>query len=238
MDHFLEGLDESYNFTTVDAKVEYLLSTGAEPIFCLSYMPPFLRCRTDVDMRAAPANFSAWGDFVERVVRHLNHEKNYSVRYFEVWNEPNSPSWYCPADPRTDQGDLASFLQFYATTAAAVKRADPTAQVGGPAEASGPFNSSYGYCIRGSLFADGLAEYCGANNVPLDFVTWHEYFQQPDVFANEISYWRELAATHHLNPTDTHFITESNYAWWNECVTGANAAVGCCIASPHDVYIG
>ena len=84
MDHFLEQLDESYNFTLVDKKIEYLQSMGAEPIFCLSYMPEFLRCRNDTDMRAAPKNFSGWGQFVERVVHHLNVEKRYGIKYFEV----------------------------------------------------------------------------------------------------------------------------------------------------------
>ena len=105
MDHFLEQLDESYNFTLVDKKIDYLKSMGAEPIFCLSYMPDFLRCRNDTDMRAAPKNFSGWGQvsgslflslaptlsqlprlgqFVERVVHHLNVEKLYGIKYFEV----------------------------------------------------------------------------------------------------------------------------------------------------------
>ena len=107
MDHLMENITKSgstYDFTDCDKKLAYIVSMGAEPIVCLSYMPSWLRVRTDQDMRSAPSSFTSWKDLVYQMVRRYNVTKGYHIKYWEVWNEPNSPWWYYPADPRTDQG--------------------------------------------------------------------------------------------------------------------------------------
>jgi xylan 1,4-beta-xylosidase len=98
-----------------------------------------------------------------------------------------------------------------------VRRADPRAKVGGPALASGPFeNSEYGHCSHGKGFARGLMIWCQQEKLPLDFVSWHEYFQSPETIVKEADAFRAyLADFPKLRRTATSFmITEWNEAWW------------------------
>ena len=98
-----------------------------------------------------------------------------------------------------------------------MRRADPTAKIGGPALASGPFeNSESGYCQHGKGFARGLMLWCQQEKLPLDFVSWHEYFQMPETIVKEADAFRSyLADFPELKRTVTSFmITEWNEAWW------------------------
>jgi hypothetical protein len=80
-------------------------------------------------------------------------------------------------------------------TAQGVRRADPRAKVGGPALASGPFeNSDYGHCQHGKGFTRGLMLWCQQEKLPLDFVSWHEYFQMPETIVKEADAFRACLA--------------------------------------------
>lgn len=72
-----------------------------------------------------------------------------------------------------------AYCKLYRATARGIRRADPTARIGGPALASGPMENSKdcGHCARGQGFARGLMIWCVQEKLPLDFVSWHEYFQ-------------------------------------------------------------
>ena len=65
---------------------------------------------------------------------------------------------------------LEAYLQLYETSARAVRAADPDARVGGPANASGPWNRSEerGYCARGEDYMVGLVRRCAERDLPLD----------------------------------------------------------------------
>ena len=72
--------------------------------------------------RQAPrseAELQAWGDFVTRVMRHVNGK----VDYVEVWNEPNESKWW-PTGP-----DPVEFARLLSVTYTAVHQASPTTQV-------------------------------------------------------------------------------------------------------------
>ncbi len=110
-----------------------------------------------------------------------------------------------------------AYCKLYRATARGVRRADPQAKIGGPALASGPFeNSEYGHCRHGKGFARGLMLWCQQEKLPLDFVSWHEYFQPPEIIVKEADAFRAyLADFPELKRTVTSFmITEWNEAWW------------------------
>ncbi len=72
--------------------------------------------------RQAPrseAELQAWGEFVTRVMRHVNGK----VDYLEVWNEPNESKWW-PTGP-----DPVEFARLLSVSYAAVHQASPTTQV-------------------------------------------------------------------------------------------------------------
>jgi xylan 1,4-beta-xylosidase len=81
--------------------------------------------------------------------------------YWEVWNEPDIPYW---------KGTLQEFCKLYDYAADAVKRALPTAKIGGPDATGG-----------GSKFLDSFFHHClldtnyvtGKIGSPLDLVSFH-----------------------------------------------------------------
>src|SRR5207245_9286914 len=85
--------------------------------------------------------------------------------YWEVWNEPDAGYW---------RGTPEEYLKLYDYAAAGVKRALPTAKIGGP-HVTGPTGE------RSPRFLRRFIEHClgGANDAtgqtgsPLDFVAFH-----------------------------------------------------------------
>jgi hypothetical protein len=154
-----------------------------------------------------------------------------------VWNEVNT-GWLKPGpedtasepfrklytqalgreQPETDVvRRFEAYCKLYRATVHGVRRADPRAKVGGPALASGPFeNSDYGHCQHGKGFAHGLMLWCRQEKLPLDFVSWHEYFQPPETIVKEAeafrAYLAEFPELRHA--VDSLMITEWNEAWW------------------------
>ena len=77
-------------------------------------------------------------------------------------------------------------------------------------------SSERGHAAHGKGFARGLMLWCQQENLPLDFVSWHEYFQSADVIAKEAETFRKyLNDFPALQQTVQSFmITEWNEAWW------------------------
>lgn len=141
----------SFDFTKLDAVVLPIFNQGMVPWFTLSYTPGALSS----DKFAAPTSLTEWSTVVSTTVKHYS-DLGYKGLNWEVWNEPDFPFW--------KSGD-AAFNSLYAASANAVKSADATAQVGGPAV----------YDISSATMSNFL-NYIAANpSVPFDFVSWHDY---------------------------------------------------------------
>jgi xylan 1,4-beta-xylosidase len=74
-----------------------------------------------------------------------------------LWNEPDISYW---------KGTPEEYDKLYDATAAAVKKALPSARVGGPAT-TGPGNP------KAAAFLKQFLEHCAATHTPLDFITYH-----------------------------------------------------------------
>ena len=225
-----------YDWTDFDRRVDFIAKIGAEPIMAVSYMPQVLDAVPNNDRQSAPKDYAAWEDLCFYAAQHAS-QRGKRIPFWEVWNEVNS-GWLKPGpeDTGTDafkklyatalgkeEKDhevvrrFEAYCKLYRATARGVRRADPQAKVGGPALASGPFeNSEYGHCQHGRGFARGLILWCQQEKLPLDFVSWHEYFQAPETIVKEADAFRAyLADVPELQRTVTSFmITEWNEAWW------------------------
>ncbi|HVS97554.1 MAG TPA: hypothetical protein VHE54_13765 [Puia sp.] len=107
-----------------------------------------------------PTDYHRWAGLVETWVRHCVRRygaQEVSAWRWEVWNEPNISYW---------KGTEEEYFRLYDSTAAAVKRALPTAAVGGPAT-TGPGWSQAARWLRDFL------GHCAAGHVPLDFISFH-----------------------------------------------------------------
>ena len=225
-----------YDWSDFDRRLDFIYQIGAVPIFAASYMPQVFDAVPNNDRQSAPRDYADWEQLCRQAATHAR-ERGTPVTYWEVWNEANS-GWIKPGP--NDTGSAAfqqlydaalgktepdheivrrfeAYAKLYQATARGVLQGDNAAKVGGPALASGPFeNSEYGSCSHGKGFARGLMRWCEQENLPLDFLSWHEYFQPADMIAKEADALREyLQEFPKLRDGVKNFmITEWNEAWW------------------------
>lgn len=121
----------------------------------------------------APIDDAQWSALVQRTVG-IFAEEGVADFYWGVWNEPE---W-------TFYGTEAEYLDFYRTTARAVRMANPQARVGGTNDVNLMVRKwqyakhnpvvDYGSLVRApEPLMKRLLEVAGQEQLPLDFVDWH-----------------------------------------------------------------
>jgi len=165
-----------YDWTIADRIFDTYLQAGAKPFVEIGFMPKALSVKPEpyqptwipgarneqysIGWSYPPKDYGKWGELVYQWVRHAVEKygrAEVESWYWEVWNEPDISYWH---------GTPEEYDKLYDFAAAAVKRALPTAKVGGPAT-TGPAAEHAAQFLRQFL------EHCAAGAVPLDFVTYH-----------------------------------------------------------------
>lgn len=161
-----------YNFNACAVAYDNVLSAGMKPFVELSFMPERLALKEEGRPLKGgffyrpnivpPADYDAWRAYIQAFVRFLI--KRYGadeVRTwpFEVWNEPDLPYVFW-------NGTRDEYFRLYAETARAIKAVDAQIRVGGPA-------------TSGSKWVGSFLAYCCQNDVPVDFITTHQYAGDP-----------------------------------------------------------
>lgn len=144
-----------------------VLAAGMEPFVELSFMP---RSMAKNGMKglfyykphiSMPKSDDEWSSYIRQFIIFLqNRYGKEEVRkwFFEVWNEPDLIAFF--------SGRQKDYFHLYEITAKAVKSVDSNIPVGGPS-------------TSGSTWVDAFTRYCKSNNIPLDFVTTHQYSGDP-----------------------------------------------------------
>ncbi|MFZ2655533.1 MAG: glycosyl hydrolase [Victivallales bacterium] len=146
-----------YNWIRLDTEIEAMQANGIEIIANLEYCPRFLGDTSKGWWGHPPVDNVKWAKYVYDIVYHVNIEKKYGVKYWEFWNEASGGL--------IPQIGYRKFFDWYAVTAKAVKDADPNALVTGLGGDSAKFPEHYREFFK----------YAKANNVPVDFITYHWY---------------------------------------------------------------
>lgn len=169
-----------YDWTIVDRIFDAYREAGLEPYVEIGFMPQALSIHPEpyqhdwpkgplaTGWAYPPKDYGKWAELVYRWVRHCVERygrKEVESWYWEVWNEPDIFYW---------QGTPEEYFKLYDFTAQAVKRALPTARVGGPAT-TGPAGKSGGKFLRKFLehCATGKNYATGRQGSPLDFISYH-----------------------------------------------------------------
>jgi xylan 1,4-beta-xylosidase len=169
-----------YNWTIVDRIFVTYLHAGAEPFVEIGFMPKALSTHPepyqhhwpegplDTGWSYPPKDYAKWGELVRQWVLHCVARFGRSEVekwHWEVWNEPDIFYWH---------GTPEDYDKLYDFTADAVKKALPTALVGGPAT-TGPANPHAAAFLRQFLehCAHGKNYATGKTGAPLDFITFH-----------------------------------------------------------------
>ena len=109
-----------------------------------------------------PENDDAWVKYIQAFVRFLLERygrEEVESWYFEVWNEPDLGIIFF-------DGTRSDYLHLYEITARAIKEVDSNIKVGGPS-------------TSGSKWIAAFVRFCKENNVPVDFVSTHQYAGDP-----------------------------------------------------------
>ena len=115
-----------------------------------------------------PKDYAKWGELVYQWVQHCIQKygkAEVESWLWEVWNEPNIGYW---------KGTPEEYHKLYDYSADAVRRALPTARIGGP-DSTGPDNPRAATFLRDFLnhVVHGKNYATGKTGTPLDFVSFH-----------------------------------------------------------------
>jgi xylan 1,4-beta-xylosidase len=169
-----------YDWTIVDRIFDTYLERGVKPYVQIGFMPKALstkpepyqhkwtpRARYDeiyTGWAYPPKDYEKWAELVFQWTKHCVERygrANVETWWWQVWNEPNIGYW---------RGTPEEFRKLHDYATDAVRRALPTARVGGPdtAGSGGRFSREFfEHCLRGTNHATGKV------GTPLDFVSFH-----------------------------------------------------------------
>src|SRR3954447_8541032 len=169
-----------YDWHIVDSIFDTYIKRGMKPLAQIGFMPKALSTHLEpyqhdwkpglpydriiTGWAYPPKDYNKWNELVYQWVKHCIQrygKQEVESWYWEVWNEPDGAYW---------KGTREEFFKLYDYAAAGVKRALPTARVGGPDVTGG-----------GMKFFDAFLRHClydinyvtGKTGSPLDVVLFH-----------------------------------------------------------------
>lgn len=169
-----------YNWSILDGIFDTYIKNGIRPYVEIGFIPEAMSIKPEpyrhhwtptaryeeiyTGWAHPPKNYEKWGELAYQWTKHC--VERYGTAevehwYWEVWNEPNIGYW---------QGTREEFFKLHAYAIAGVRRALPTAKVGGP-DIAGSDRRYLGAFIDHCLNAENPAT--GVKGIPLDFVSFH-----------------------------------------------------------------
>jgi xylan 1,4-beta-xylosidase len=173
-----------YDWTIVDRIFDTYVELGMKPLVEIGFMPEALSTKPapyrhtwqpgadygDIYTGWAypPVDYEKWGELVHQWVLHTVDrygKEEVESWWWQVWNEPDIGYW---------QGTPEQYQELYDHAADGLKRALPTARIGGP-HVTGPLGERtqqflrdfIEHCLRGTNYATGKT------GSPLDYVGFH-----------------------------------------------------------------
>jgi xylan 1,4-beta-xylosidase len=169
-----------YDWTIVDRIFDTYLQRGVRPYVQIGFMPKDLSIKPDpyqhrwtptakydeiyTGWAYPPKDYAKWAELVYQWTKHCVEKYGRAEVerwYWEVWNEANIGYW---------RGTPEEFRKLHDYAIDAVRRALPTARVGGP-DTAGPggqwMRDFLEHCLRGTNHATGKT------GTPIDFISFH-----------------------------------------------------------------
>jgi xylan 1,4-beta-xylosidase len=173
-----------YDWTIVDRIFDTYMERKMKPLVQIGFMPEALSTHPEpyrhnwkpgdnyndiyTGWAYPPKDYGKWAELVYQWVRHCIEKygrPEVETWLWEVWNEPNIGYW---------KGTPEEYHKLYDYSVDAVRRALPTARVGGP-DSTGPRGQQAATFLRNFLehVIRGKNYATGAVGAPLDFVSFH-----------------------------------------------------------------
>lgn len=190
----------NYDFECTDQYVANTFSVGTEVYYRLG-------SRIEHGKKVGtfpPKDFQKWAVICEHIIRHYNEGWadgfQYGITYWEIWNEPDcrNPDGSNPCWQGTDE----EFIVFFRTALKHLKGCFPNLKIGGPAFCScGDSRTSYMRSLFDALKADNLS---------LDFFSFHRYTNDPVSFRKYVMKARNMCDEYGFTDAEIH-LNEWNY---------------------------
>ncbi len=168
-----------YDWKIVDGIIDTYLERGVRPYMEIGFMPKALSTKPEpyqhqwaprgggnlfTGWAYPPKDYQKWGELVYQWAKHCVEKygrAEVETWYWETWNEPDIGYW---------KGTFDEFCKLHDFAVDGVRRALPTAKVGGPDTTGGAASWTrrfYEHCLRGTNYATGQT------GTPIDFVSFH-----------------------------------------------------------------
>jgi len=169
-----------YHWQIVDSIFDTYIQRGMKPLAQFGFMPEALSTKPQpyqhhwapgvpykeiiTGWAYPPKDYNKWGELVYQWVRHCVErygQAEVEEWYWELWNEPDGYYW---------MGTIPELYKLYDYTAINVKRALPTARIGGPHSTGGAskyLRAFVNHCLNDTNAVTGKI------GTPLDFVAFH-----------------------------------------------------------------
>jgi xylan 1,4-beta-xylosidase len=195
-----------YSWTILDQIFDAYAAAHVRPMVELGFMPKALSSHPDPyhipwptkpgeveGWSFPPKDYQRWGELVHQVAVHMAQRYGkdaVATWYWEVWNEPDIGYWH---------GTEEEYDKLYDYAAAGVKKAIPSARVGGPAT-TGPVPDGHS-----SNFLEAFLQHCAKDRsavtggaIPLDFISFHVK-GSPNIVENHV----QMGLNHELESAAT-----------------------------------
>ena len=175
-----------YDWTLTDSIFDAYIENGVRPYVELGFMPEAMSTHSQpyrhywnptlpygevfTGWTYPPKDYLKWEELVYQWTLHCVDRygtKEVEQWYWQTWNEPNIPYW---------SGTEEEFHRLHDHAINGVRRALPTARVGGPDTAGhgGEFTRNFiSHCLDGVNYATG------ENGTPMDFISFHLTISNP-----------------------------------------------------------
>jgi xylan 1,4-beta-xylosidase len=169
-----------YDWKILDEIFDTYLTNGVRPYAQIGFMPQAMSVKPEpyrhnwsprdryseifTGWAYPPKDYAKWAELVHQWVKHCIERygrAEVETWYWQVWNEANIGYW---------KGTREEFFKLHDYAIDAVRRALPTARVGGADSAGSGGNwtrAFFEHCLRGTNYATGKI------GTPIDFVSFH-----------------------------------------------------------------
>lgn len=174
-----EDNPKSYDFHFTDQYLKTICRAGTKPFFRLGQTIENKPKKYHV---APPKDFEKWARVCEHIIRHCNEGwadgHRFGIEYWEVWNEPDLKKGKPDAERPTWTGTTDEYHRFFRIVTRQLKAAFPKLKIGGPA-----FSNVVGEKAE-AWVEDFFTRASAEPRVPLDFISWHRYANDPAELTN------------------------------------------------------
>ncbi len=178
-DVFLSPEEGKFNWEYLDNLVEAIKSVGAEPYISFGFGgPPWLNSGGGKRFaRPTGKDIEKFAKYMGQIVKHLNIDKKYKIKWFSIDNEPENVGY-----PIEDYAKLVKYARKY------IHSVDKSVKLTGPVIGYALWEQPDGEKLS---FGESL-RWLYNHSVKFDGIDWHIYSYSYKIFTNTVNLVRKI----------------------------------------------